>query len=328
LNLKPEKEEEMNGHKIRGVGGLVWVLVLLTVTACGASPAEPTQTLAPSEAPKPSDTPVPSPTVIPTATLEPGQVYARVLEVIDGTTIVVEIDGEQETVCYDLTHMHDSQQYDRVLSEAETVNRALVDGQMVILDKREKGRTEDRDCLFRFVFLEDGTFVNAELLRLGLATCTGLSSYKYVDVLEAAEQEAMANGLGTWGVATSTPLSWPSQEYERFTLGDFRIADLSSMTAADEYIQIECDPIFPKPAGIYDLGGWRIVAEGTGKVFVFPEFVELFGGSTCRVYTGEPASECGGRKLSFKSSSEIWRNEHDCAYLYNPEGELEAKYCY
>jgi hypothetical protein len=32
---------------------------------------------------------VPSPSVIPTATLEPGQVYTRVLEVIDGTTIVV-----------------------------------------------------------------------------------------------------------------------------------------------------------------------------------------------------------------------------------------------
>jgi hypothetical protein len=232
-------------------------------------------------------------------------------------------------VCYDLTNMYDFHPYDQLASEAEAVNREMVEGQTVILDKREKGRTEDMDCLFRFVFLQDGTFVNAELLRLGLAHVTGLSGWKYVDVLEAAEQEAKAIELGTWSFPTSTPLVVPTQEYERFFLGDVRISDLSSMSVAEEYIEIQYKPIFVKPiVDLNDLSGWRIVAEGTGKVFVFPEGVKLSAGSTCRVYTGEPASEYGGRKLSFKSSREIWSNEHDCAYLFNPDGVLEAKYCY
>jgi endonuclease YncB( thermonuclease family) len=319
----------MNRQRISTLRWLGLAFAVLIVAACGTAPAAPTETAMPSQAPEPSDTLVPPPTLIPTATLEPGQVSAKVIKIIDAATIRVEIDGEQQNVCYErISHYRRFHPYDDLAREAEAVNQEMMKGQTVILEKRDQGETESKYCLNRFVFLEDGTFVNVELLRLGLVKYTDRSSGKYVDIFDAAEQEAQASGLGTWGIATSTPFVVPTMEYERFFLGDVRITDLSSMTAADEYIQIECDPLFPKPGGIYDISGWQIVAEGTGKVFVFPEFVELFGGSTCRVYTGEPASECGGRKLSFKSSSEIWRNEHDCAYLFNPDGELEAKYCY
>ena len=313
----------MNRQRLLIAGGLVWVCIGLILSACGTSPAVPTQTVAPTIPPKPTDTQVPAPTLIPTATLKPGQEFATVVEILDGVTIIVEIDGDQQTVCYDLTNMYDFHPYDQLADEAEAVNREMVEGQTVVLDKRDQGRTEDRDCLFRFVFLQDGTFVNAEMLRLGLAHFTGLPTWKYVDVLEAAEQEAIASELGTWSFPTSTPLVVPTAEFERFW-GDLRITEISSQGVSDEYIEIRNETAM----SVISLGGWSIGAEDAGQRYFLPEGVYIVQGATCRIYTAQAKSTCGNRELSFGRSSGLWNDEGDCAYLYSPTDKLEAKYCY
>jgi micrococcal nuclease len=50
--------------------------------------------------------------------------------------------------------------------EATAANRNLVGGQTVYLEK-DVSETDQYDRLLRYVYLPDGTFVNAELVRQG-----------------------------------------------------------------------------------------------------------------------------------------------------------------
>jgi endonuclease YncB( thermonuclease family) len=57
---------------------------------------------------------------------------------------------------------------DYFFSQATEANRALVEGQQVILVK-DVSETDRYGRLLRYMYLEDGTFVNAELVRQGYA---------------------------------------------------------------------------------------------------------------------------------------------------------------
>ena len=316
----------MNRRRMSFYQGLGLAFAMLMVTACGTVPAVPTQTVAPSEAPIPTDTPLPAPMMIPTTTLKPRQVRGEVVRVLDSDTIEVNVDGEILKVCYVLIIPPKSD--DELVEQALEANRQLVEGQNVILEARPDDKDQP-NCSFRYVFLEDGTFVNAEMLRLGLAKYTSSLPLEYGEELDSAQQEAMALGIGVWSEEPEATSTTATTSVESFALGDIRITDLSYIGVKDEYIEIQYKPLFGKPiVDLHDLSGWQIVAEGTGKVFVFPQGVELLGGSTCRIYTDEPVLTCDRRELSFMSSTEVWRDEGDCAYLFNPDSELEAKYCY
>lgn len=60
-------------------------------------------------------------------------------------------------------------------------------------DGQQRGRA--------YVFTEDGVFVNAEIVRAGLARVTGRPTVKRLDALRAAEAEARAARRGIWSVA-------------------------------------------------------------------------------------------------------------------------------
>lgn len=181
-----------------------WTAALMAIAACGiggdliADATEP-----------PAATETPGATIAPTGTLKPGQERGVVVKVIDGVTIMVELNGEAVKVCYEHTVVEDNfHPYTLVGIEAAAANRTLVGGKAVILEKDD--RDPDRgDCHRRYVFLEDGTFVNAELLRRGLAHYSAYNGARFEDELTAAEQEAMALGLGWWH-ETPTPVRPPT----------------------------------------------------------------------------------------------------------------------
>jgi micrococcal nuclease len=55
--------------------------------------------------------------------------------------------------------------------------------------------------LLAYVYLEDGTFVNAELVKNGYAkVATYPPNVKYVDLFQRLQQEAQAAGRGLWGI--------------------------------------------------------------------------------------------------------------------------------
>jgi endonuclease YncB( thermonuclease family) len=91
---------------------------------------------------------------------------AQVIRIVDGDTIEVFLRGNSETVRYiGIDTPERGQPGYRAAKEA---NRALVGGKRVRLQQD----TTDRDVfgrLLRYVFLEDGTLVNAKLVQAGMA---------------------------------------------------------------------------------------------------------------------------------------------------------------
>jgi micrococcal nuclease len=169
--------------------------------------------------PRPTASPVPTPLPTPQLGRQPvGQtVTGIVVDVVDGDTIKVEVDGEVFTVRYigiDTPEtVHPTQPIEWMGPEASAANSALVDGQTVVLEK-DVSETDQYGRLLRYVWLEKtGGFwllVNYELVRLGYANS---SSYPpdvlYQDLFRQAEREASEAGVGLWG-PTPTPVPTPA----------------------------------------------------------------------------------------------------------------------
>ncbi|MBV7334622.1 thermonuclease family protein [Chloroflexi bacterium TSY] len=176
----------------------------------------PTNTLSPTDTQAPTSTPtalsesvdslsIPtSPTSLPTNTLAPpptpaqnplGQ-PAQVTNIVDGDTIDVVINGTTYRVRYIL--IDTPERGDNYFNEATEANRQLVGGKIVYLQK-DVSETDRFGRLLRYIYLDDGTFVNAEMVRRGLAV---LSTYP-PDVskeaeIRAAQQQAVAAEVRIW----------------------------------------------------------------------------------------------------------------------------------
>lgn len=127
---------------------------------------------------------------------------AEVVRVVDGDTIRVTIDGSEYAVRYigiDCPEMgYDGAADEPFAQEATDANRALVGGQTVYLEKDVSG-TDQHGRLLRYVFLEDGTFVNAELVWLGLAWAIEYPpDLKRQNELTAALADAGTAARGLW----------------------------------------------------------------------------------------------------------------------------------
>jgi micrococcal nuclease len=134
----------------------------------------------------------------PTRTAESG----RVVRIVDGDTIIVELGGRQERVRYIGVDTPETVAPDRPPEcfgkEASAANARLVEGERVRLERD----VSDRDQfgrLLRYVYVED-RLINAELIRDGYATAVTFPP----DVSEASrlrdlEREARSARRGLWG---------------------------------------------------------------------------------------------------------------------------------
>jgi len=108
----------------------------------------------PTSSPLPSETPL------------AGHEIALVVRVLDGDTIEVLLAGETLRLRYiGIDSPEDGQPFS---SEATEANRQLVEGKKVLLEK-DVSETDRYDRLLCYVYLLDGTFINAELVRAGYA---------------------------------------------------------------------------------------------------------------------------------------------------------------
>lgn len=168
----------------------------------------------PSLTPPGTHTRTPSPT--PTATspapptpTETSEEVALVTRVIDGDTIEVFLNGQHILLRY--IGVDAPEGGEPFALEATEANQALVEGQEVTLEK-DVSETDSFDRLLRYVYLEDGTFVNAELVSLGLATAIAYPpDTQHQGYLEELQQEAQDSGRGLWGapLATGTATATP-----------------------------------------------------------------------------------------------------------------------
>ncbi|WP_374686708.1 thermonuclease family protein [Promineifilum sp.] len=178
-----------------------YILLLLLIasvafTACGRAARSE---LAPSPTPtriRPTSVPT---RVLPTlgaTAITPDGDRAEVTYVFDGDTIEVELDGQTYRLRY--IGVDTPERDEPFYEEALTFNRELVDGQTVIL-VRDVSETDQYGRLLRYVYLTDGTFVNAELMRAGMARLvTFPPDVAQTDFLRALQQEARAAAAGMW----------------------------------------------------------------------------------------------------------------------------------
>lgn len=116
---------------------------------------------------------------------------AQVLDVVDGDTIDVAIDGRQERVRY--YGVNTPERGERCYREAIQRNRELAAGEVLLLpDQRDRDRS---GRLLRYVFTPDGRSVDAALVSEGLAWAwTEDGTYREALGQLQAEAEAAKRG--------------------------------------------------------------------------------------------------------------------------------------
>jgi len=120
---------------------------------------------------------------------------ARVIQVIDGDTIVIEGGYRVRYIGIDTPEIHPDVEAFGI--EAWQANRRLVEDEEVRLEQ-DISETDRYGRLLRYVWADD-TLVNAELVRQGLARAKAYPpDTKYQDYLEQAELEARGAGRGIW----------------------------------------------------------------------------------------------------------------------------------
>jgi micrococcal nuclease len=286
-----------------------------TPTPTATSTPEATATTAatekPTNTPEPTDTPLPSATPTPEPTPAPERVEAQVVEVVDGDTIRVAVGGE----AYSLRYIGiDAPEMDQPGgTEARNANAELLMGQTVRLEK-DVSETDQYDRLLRYVYLANGTFVNAELVRLGYARAERYEpDVKYQDTLEQMEQQARDAQRGLWQ-ATSTP---PPTVTAAPSGGP--IIRITYVDKRAEYVEIE-----NVGGQAQDLSGWTLVSEKGNQRCPITGVV-LEAGNTLRIWALAEDADQGGYNCGLGSN--IWNNsEPDPAALYDAANQLVDRY--
>lgn len=328
-----------------------------------AQPIEPAQRAAPVQelTSAPTDTPIPT-IALPPATQPPtstttqvvadtptptvadapvsdGLQEAQVVNVVDGDTIDVVINGVEYRVRYILVDTPETKHPTKPVQpfgpEASEANRQLVEGKTVRLEK-DVSETDRYGRLLRYVYVGD-MMVNEELLRLGLAqVATFPPDVKYVDRFLAVQREAQAAGVGLWGgepvaeqpvptiapvpvdpqpVATEPPTEpQPAPAGGGVVITNIFYDGAVKQVESDEYVEIT-----NQSAGPVDISNWKINAGDPGQDFIFPQGFVMQPGQTCRVYTNETHPESCG--FSFGSGKAIWNNKGDVGVLYDAQGQ-------
>lgn len=136
---------------------------------------------------------------------EPFILNNQVIRVIDGDTIVVKLDAKEERVRLlgiNTPEMDDDRPAVKCLAQKATDKaKELVEGRQVSLQSDDSQSNRDRyDRLLRYVYLENNTNVNLELIKLGYAyEYTYDAPYLFQDEFKQAQINAQEQKLGLWG---------------------------------------------------------------------------------------------------------------------------------
>lgn len=119
-----------------------------------------------------------------------------VTKIIDGDTIQIEGGQKVRYIGIDTPELKDSECFAK---EARDKNKELVEGKKVTLQK-DVSETDRYGRLLRFVYTENGEFVNDILVKEGYAT---VSTYPpdvaKQELFKTSQQDAVASNHGLWG---------------------------------------------------------------------------------------------------------------------------------
>ncbi len=148
------------------------------------------------------------------AAAAPGQLVERV---VDGDTIIVEGVGRVRLIGVDTPEtVHPNRPVEFFGKEASAFAKRLLEGKRVRLEYDQERRDRYGRTL-AYVYLADGTFVNAEIIRRGYGHAYTRSPFRHMEAFRLFEREARNNRRGLWGraVGGSNPRASASAEARR-----------------------------------------------------------------------------------------------------------------
>ncbi len=231
--------------------------------------------------------------------------WPRVERVVDGDTIVL----DNGTIVR-LLGVNTPERGQPFYEEAKAFTEELTLGKPVRLE-RDVVPVDQYNRVLAYVYLEDDTFVNLEIVRQGYGQVYVIPpNVAHVEELREAEQEAREQGRGLWK---------PSGVAVRIVALNADAPGSDTENLNGEWVEIE--NVGHQPVR---LKGFRL-SDTSNNEFVFPDVV-LEPGQRLRVYTGSgtPSREA----LYWGSSSPIWNNNGDTAYLRAPDGTLVDLFVY
>jgi len=134
--------------------------------------------------------------LIPTLFL--AQEWRTCIRVIDGDTI--ELDGGEKVrlIGVDTPETKDPRKpVEYFGQEAYEFTKKLIEGKKVRLEY-DQNKIDKYGRTLAYVFLEDGTFVNVEIIRQGYGFAYTKYPFKYLEEFRAFEREARENRRGLW----------------------------------------------------------------------------------------------------------------------------------
>jgi micrococcal nuclease len=125
---------------------------------------------------------------------------AFVQRVVDGDTVVLSTGERVRYIGVDTPELHHPQRpVEAYAREATEFNRRLVERKKVRLEF-DVERHDKYRRLLAYVFLSDGTFVNAELLAQGYAQLLTIPpNVKHTELFVKLQRQAREAGRGLWG---------------------------------------------------------------------------------------------------------------------------------
>lgn len=139
---------------------------------------------------------------ITTGSVDPG--FYRVVEVSDGDTIVVDMNSTEERIRMigvDTPETsHPSKPVQCFAKAATGFTKNLVGNQAVRLESDPTNSNRDRySRLLRYVYLKDGTLVNAEIIRNGYGFAYTSFPFEKKNHFKKYQQKAEQRNIGLWG---------------------------------------------------------------------------------------------------------------------------------
>ena len=131
--------------------------------------------------------------------IPPDAEKALVEKVIDGDTFILESGEKVRLIGIDTPEKAGPYTTEEAYGkEATAFAEALLEGKTVYLEK-DTSETDRYGRLLRYAYLEDGTFVNLELLEEGLAEALEYPpDTRFADMFRAAEDKALDQKKGLW----------------------------------------------------------------------------------------------------------------------------------
>ncbi len=127
----------------------------------------------------------------------------NVISVVDGDTIVVDMAGTKETVRLigvDTPETKDPRKQVQCFGQAASeFTRNLIADNLVRLEADPINTNRDRyQRLLRYVYLPEGTFVNAEIIKQGYGFAYTSFPFSRIEPFKGYQQQAEDEGRGLW----------------------------------------------------------------------------------------------------------------------------------